>query len=108
MLSGAKAQNIINVAMQSPVLRVGGNSTITRVDFEQRSYAVKDYSARADGYQRLTQDFSTQNSPSDLPNQSVSDLTVSALFTLGLTGPDQSLNKNVSITCSTLRANFIF
>ena len=58
MLSGARAQNIINLAMQSPVLRVGGNSTITRVDFEQRSYAVKDYSARADGYQRLTQEFS--------------------------------------------------
>ena len=58
MLSGAKAQNIINLAMQSPVLRVGGNSTITRVDFEQRSYAVKDYSARADGYQRLKQEFS--------------------------------------------------
>ena len=58
MLSGAKAQNIINLAMQSPVLRLGGNSTITRVDFEQRSYAVKDYSARADGYQRLKREFS--------------------------------------------------
>ena len=58
MLSDTDAQAIINLAGQSPVLRVGGNSTITRVNFEQRSYAVKDYSARADGYQRLTQEFS--------------------------------------------------
>jgi hypothetical protein len=58
MLSVTEVQNIINLAIQSPVLRVGGNSTITRVDFEQRSYAVKDYSARTDGYQRLTQEFS--------------------------------------------------
>ena len=58
MLSETDAQAIINLAGQSPVLRVGGNSTITRVNFEQRSYAVKDYSARADGYQRLTQEFS--------------------------------------------------
>lgn len=58
MLSGTTAQNIISLAMQSPMLRVGGNSTVTRVDFEQRSYAVKDYSARADGYQRLTKEFS--------------------------------------------------
>jgi len=58
MLSDYDALTIINLAEQSPVLRVGGNSTITRVDFEQRSYAVKDYSARADGYQRLTQEFS--------------------------------------------------
>ena len=58
MLSNARTQNIINLAIQSPVLRVGGNSTITRVDFERQSFAVKDYSARADGYQRLTQEFS--------------------------------------------------
>lgn len=58
MLSDSDAQAIINLARQSPVLRVGGNSTITRVNFEQRSYAVKDYSARADGHQRLTQEFS--------------------------------------------------
>ena len=58
MLSDSDALAIINLAKQTPVLRVGGNSTITRIDFEQRSYAVKDYSARADGYQRLTQEFS--------------------------------------------------
>ncbi len=49
---------ITTLAKQTPVLLVGGNSTITRVEFEQREYAVKDYSARADGYQRLTQEFS--------------------------------------------------
>jgi len=58
MLSDSDARTIINLAKQTPVLRVGGNSTITRVKFEQRDYAVKDYSARADGYQRLTQEFS--------------------------------------------------
>ncbi len=58
MLSDSDALTIINLAKQTPVLRVGGNSTITRVKFEQRDYAVKDYSARADGYQRLTQEFS--------------------------------------------------
>ena len=58
MLSDYDALTIINLAEQSPVLRVGGNSTITRVEFDQRDYAVKDYSARADGNQRLTQEFS--------------------------------------------------
>ncbi len=46
------------LAKQTSVLRVGGNSTITRVKFKKRDYAVKDYSARADGNQRLTQEFS--------------------------------------------------
>ena len=58
MLSDSDAVAIINLGKRSSVLRLGGNSTITRVDFEQRSYAVKDYSARADGNQRLTQEFS--------------------------------------------------
>ena len=58
MLSDSDALTIIYLAKQTPVIQVGGNSTITRVEFEQLDYAVKDYSARADGYQRLTQEFS--------------------------------------------------
>ena len=58
MLSDYDALTIINLAKQTPVIQVGGNSTMTRVEFENRYYAVKDYSARADGNQRLTQEFS--------------------------------------------------
>jgi len=57
MLSESDLLAIINAAEQTPVLRVGGNSTITRVKFDRKVYAVKDYSARADGAQRLTQEF---------------------------------------------------
>jgi hypothetical protein len=57
MLSESDLLAIITAAEQNPVLRVGGNSTITRVRFENRAYAVKDYSARTDGEKRLTQEF---------------------------------------------------
>ena len=57
MLSESDLMAITNAAEHTPVLRVGGNSTITRVKFDNKAYAVKDYSARADGAQRLTQEF---------------------------------------------------
>ena len=58
MLNASDVLAIINLAKQTTVLRVGGNSTIAQVEFEQRYYAVKDYSARDDGEQRLIQEFS--------------------------------------------------
>jgi len=58
MLSDSVVLTITALAEQTAVLRVGGNSTIAQVEFEQRYYAVKDYSARDDGEQRLIQEFS--------------------------------------------------
>jgi hypothetical protein len=58
MLSDSDVLTITALAEQTAVLRMGGNSTVAQVEFKERHYAVKDYSARDDGEQRLIQEFS--------------------------------------------------
>lgn len=58
MLTEGEVAEIIAIAQVSPIAKSGGNSTIKCVTFESRDYAVKDYSGRANGHQRLTQEFS--------------------------------------------------
>jgi hypothetical protein len=58
MLSDAEVLEITVMAQLSTSIRVGGNSTVAKVEFGDQVYAVKDYSARTDGRQRLKQEFS--------------------------------------------------
>ena len=58
VLTQSKIAEIIAIAEVSPVAQSGGNSTIKRVNFGSRDYAVKDYSGRANGRERLSQEFS--------------------------------------------------
>ncbi len=58
MLTEGEVAEIIAIAQVSPIAQSGGNSTLKCVTFESRDYAVKDYSGRANGHQRLTQEFS--------------------------------------------------
>lgn len=58
MLSDTEVLEITAMAQQSTSFRVGGNSTVAQVEFGDQVYAVKDYSARTDGRQRLRQEFS--------------------------------------------------
>jgi hypothetical protein len=58
MLIDSEVQAITALAAQPTAIRVGGNSTVAQVVIGEQIYAVKDYSARTDGKQRLRQEFS--------------------------------------------------
>ena len=58
MLIEGEVAEIIAIAQVSPVANSGGNSTIKKVTLGGRNFAVKDYSGRANGHERLTQEFS--------------------------------------------------
>ena len=58
MLTEEEVAEVIAIAQVSPVANSGGNSTIKKVTFGGREFAVKDYSGRANGHERLTQEFS--------------------------------------------------
>ena len=58
MLTEVAVAEIIAIAQVSPVANSGGNSTIKRVSLSGQDYAVKDYSGRVNGHERLTQEFS--------------------------------------------------
>jgi hypothetical protein len=56
VLSSADLDDLIRHAANSGESKVGGNSTVTRVNFHGMDYALKDYSGRADGLQRQQQE----------------------------------------------------
>jgi hypothetical protein len=58
VLTHREIVQILAIAEVSPITKSGGNSTIKRVAFVGREYAVKDYSSRSNGKERLTQEFS--------------------------------------------------
>jgi len=58
VLSHPEIAEIVAIARVSPVASSGGNSTIKRVSHRGKNYAVKDYSGRVNGRERLAQEFS--------------------------------------------------
>jgi hypothetical protein len=57
VLSRQSISEILISAGQSSSSVSGGNSTVTRIVFDGKEYAVKDYSRRTNGAQRLAQEF---------------------------------------------------
>jgi hypothetical protein len=58
VLSQSEIVEIMAISWDSPIAKSGGNSTIRRVQFGGSDYAVKDYSGRVNGHERLKQEFS--------------------------------------------------
>jgi hypothetical protein len=70
MLTVADVRRIVDLATQTSVIRTGGNSTVAQVEFNDEYFAVKDYSARVDGEQRMNQEFSAlEYLHPELPNR---------------------------------------
>jgi len=57
MLNENQIAQIIDLSSASPVVEMGGNSTVKKVLFGNRYYAIKNYSNKSDGLVRLMKEF---------------------------------------------------
>lgn len=57
MLTLSEMDEVLRSADDITAARRGGNSTVTRVEFGERVFAVKDYSGRTDGIRRMGREF---------------------------------------------------
>jgi hypothetical protein len=100
MLNENQITQIIDLSSVSPVVEMGGNSTVKKVLFENRYYAIKNYSNKSDGLIRLMKEFKAlKNLHEFLPDVLARPYGFSKPAQIGiyswLSGHRPYLNKNV-------------